>query len=184
MQTVVLRKAFNKKKFKSGASVFKLGCWYLTSLCLFRSGLIPFSTILVNLLRLFGAKIGKDVRIKPCIFIRYPWKLIVGDHCWLADCYIDNLDFVQLGQHVCISQQAMLITGNHDYNSRNFDLLNGSIHLENGVWICARAVVCPGTTIFSHAILCAGAVAQTNLRAYSIYKGNPAICVSKRNIRS
>lgn len=183
MQSVNLKKAFNKTGFNTGASIFKLGCWYLTSLIFFRSGLMPFSIILVSLLRLFGAKIGKDVRIKPSIFIRYPWKLVIGDHCWLADCYLDNLDFVTLGKHVCISQQAMLLTGNHDYNSIDFELCCSTINLEDGTWIGARAIVCPGTTSFSHAVLCAGAVAQTNLDAYFIYQGNPAVSVRKRNIR-
>lgn len=183
MQTVILKKKFNKGDFKAGASVLKIGCWYLISLCFFRSGLMPFSIVLVSLLRLFGAKIGKDVRIKPGIFIRYPWKLLLGNHCWLADCYIDNLDFVSLGDHVCISQQAMLLTGNHDYNSKDFDLRTGPINLKDGVWVCARAIVCPGLTLFSHAVLCSGAVAQKDLRAYAIYQGNPAICVKKRNIK-
>lgn len=183
MQTVTLKKTFHKGDFNSGASLFKISCWYLISVLLFQSGIIPFSTMLVGLLRLFGARIGKDVRIKPGIFIRYPWKLIVGDHCWLADCYIDNLDFVNLGNHVCISQQAMLITGNHDYDSPHFKLCCQPIVVEEGVWVCARAVVCPGTTLFSHAILCAGAVAQTNLHSYSIYQGNPAICIRKRKFK-
>ena len=81
---------------------------------------MPISSVLVFLLRLFGARIGKQVRIKPGIHVKYPWKLIIGDFSWLADCYIENLDLVTIGENCCISQQAMLMTGNHNYNKTSF----------------------------------------------------------------
>jgi putative colanic acid biosynthesis acetyltransferase WcaF len=180
MEHTTLTKNFNKKEFRIGASVAKVYCWYLVSVLCFRSGLIPFSTILVLILRLFGADIGKDVRIKPGIHIRYPWKLRLGDHSWLADCYIENLDLVIIGRHVCISQQAMLMTGNHDYKSRTFDLMTQPIVIEDGVWIGAKSLVAPGVRVASHAVLTAGSTAVRNLDAYVIYQGNPAMRLRPR----
>lgn len=182
MKTVILQKSFNKGDFELKASWFKLISWYLTSLALFRSGLLTSSTVLVGILRLYGARIGKDVRIKPGIFIRYPWKLEVGNNSWLADCYIDNLEPVNIGKHVCISQQAMLMTGNHNYKKQNFELCCKPIRIEDGVWIAARAIVCPGVTLYSHAVLCVGGVAQTNLTSFLIYQGNPAVPIRQRKI--
>ena len=177
-----LQKDFDKKSFKSGASAFKMFCWYFTSIIFFRSGLIPFSSILVAILKLYGAKIGKNVRIKPFIYIYYPWKLTIGDNSWLAECRIENLDEVIIGSNVCISQQAMLLTGNHDYKKVNFDLITKPITLEDGAWIGAKAIVCPGVTVASHAVLTVGSVATKNLDAYGIYQGNPAIRVKYRII--
>ena len=177
-----LHKNFDKKGFDTGASSLKMLCWYFTSVFFFRSGLIPFSSILVLLLRLFGAKIGKDVRIKPSIYVHYPWKLIVGDHSWLAECRIENLAEVNIGKNVCISQEAMLLTGNHDYKKTGFNLITKPIILEDGVWIGARATVCPGITAHSHAVLTVGSIATRNLEAYSIYQGNPATKVKDRDI--
>lgn len=175
-----LKKAFDKKEFKTEASLLKLICWYLTSLLFFRSGLIPSSTILVLILKLFGARIGIDVRIKPHIHIKYPWKLHIGDHSWLADCYIENLDYVIIGNNVCLSQQCMLLTGNHNYKYETFDLITKPIILEDGVWICARAVVCPGVTAGYNSILTVGSVASQNLQADFIYTGVPAVKSKKR----
>nr|WP_068890000.1 WcaF family extracellular polysaccharide biosynthesis acetyltransferase [Pedobacter panaciterrae] len=175
MHVTKLKKGFDKKEFKIGASYLKLICWYFTSLLFFRSGLIPFSNVLVFILRLFGAKIGTDVRIKPHVHIKYPWKLHIGDHSWLADCYIENLDYVIIGNNVCISQQCMLLTGNHNYKLQTFDLITQPVILEDGVWICARAIVCPGVTAKSHSVLTAGSVATKNLQAYFIYTGLPAV---------
>ena len=175
MGHTTLTKNFDKKAFRTGAPAAKVYCWYLIDVICFKSGLIPFSTILVGILRLFGAHIGKDVRIKPGIHIRYPWKLRLGDHSWLADCYIDNLDMVIIGKHVCISQQAMLMTGNHDYKSRTFDLMTKPIIIEDGVWIGAKSLVAPGVRVATHAVLTAGSTAVRNLDAYVIYQGNPAL---------
>ena len=175
-----LSKAFNKGSFDVGASRLKQYAWYVVSQTCFRSGLIPFSTMLVSILRLFGARVGADVRIKPGIYIRYPWKLVLGDHSWLADCYIDNLDFVKIGKHVCVSQQAMLMTGNHDYKSSSFELMTKPITLEDGVWIGARALVAPGVLVGSHAVLTAGSTAVKNLNAYIVYQGNPATALRAR----
>lgn len=139
---------------------------------------------MVFLLRLFGAKIGKQVRIKPGIHIKYPWKLVIGDYSWLADCYIENLDMVNIGTNCCISQQAVLITGNHNYTKVGFDLLTSPILLEEGVWIGASAKVCPGVTLHSHAVLTMGSVASKKLEAFGIYQGNPATKVKDRVISS
>ena len=177
-----LQKAFDKKDFDAGASTFKIVCWYFTSMLFFRSGLVPFSSVLVFLLKSFGAKIGKDVRIKPYIHIYYPWKLTIGDYSWLAECSIENLAQVNIGKNVCISQKAMLLTGNHDYKKSTFDLMTAPITLEDGVWIGASAIVCPGVTAKSHSVLTVGSIATKDLEAYSIYQGNPAVKVRDREI--
>lgn len=180
MQCTSLKKNFDKEDFTIGASALKVYCWYIISTIFFRSGMIPFSSVIVLILRTFGAKIGKDVRIKPGIHIRYPWKLTLGDHSWLADCYIENLDQVIIGSNVCVSQQAMLMTGNHDYKSINFNLITKPIVIEDGVWLGAKSFVSPGVLAKSHAVLTAGSTAVKNLDAYSIYQGNPAVKIRFR----
>ncbi|MBC7915747.1 MAG: colanic acid biosynthesis acetyltransferase WcaF [Pyrinomonadaceae bacterium] len=182
MKETQLKKAFDTKGFDQGASLFKVFLWYYTDTIIFRSGIVPFSVILVAILKMFGAKIGKDVRVKPFVHIKYPWRLTLGDHSWLADCYIENLAPVIIGKNVCVSQEAMLLTGNHNYKKHNFDLITASITLEDGVWIGARAVVGPGVTCHSHSVLTVGSIATKNLNAYSIYQGNPAIKVKDRII--
>ncbi|MBG6236434.1 putative colanic acid biosynthesis acetyltransferase WcaF [Pedobacter sp. CAN_A7] len=182
MKTIQLRKAFPKSGYNPGASALKIHLWYLTSLLLFRSGLLPSSTLLVYILRLYGARIGKDVRIKPFIDIKYPWKLTVGDHSWLGSCMIENLAEVVIGNHVCVSQHAMLLTGNHNYSKSSFDLITAAVVLEDGVWIGAKATVCPGTRAKTHSILTVGSVATRDMDDYMIYQGNPARMKSRRII--
>lgn len=154
----------------------------MIQLIYFNSG-FPFGGIRVFWLRVFGAKVGKGVVIKPHVKIKYPWRLSVGDHCWIGEeVWIDNLENVTLGNHVCLSQGAMLLTGNHNYTKTTFDLMVKPIVLEDGVWIGAQALVAPGVTCKSHSVLSVKSVAVEDLDAYGIYHGNPAVKVKTREI--
>jgi putative colanic acid biosynthesis acetyltransferase WcaF len=157
--------------------------WYFVNVLFFVSHMIPLSGLKVWLLKLFGAKVGRGVVIKPGVNIKYPWKLVIGDHSWIGeDVWIDNLEHVIIGSNVCISQGAMLLCGNHNYKKSSFDLIVKEIHLEEGAWVGAKSTVCPGVTLNSHAILSVGSVANKDLDGYSIYQGNPAIKVREREI--
>lgn len=135
-------------------------------------------------LRCFGAQLGRGVVIKPKVNIKYPWFLTVGDNAWIGEqVWIDNLGKVTIGNNVALSQGAMLLCGNHDYKKESFDLIVGDIVIEEGAWIGAQAVVCPGVTVRSHAILSVGSVATKELDAYGIYQGNPASKIRERVIQ-
>lgn len=164
-------------------SFLRRGIWYLVSLLFFRPSFLPFYGWKRFLLRLFGAAIGKGLIVKPGVQVKYPWLLQTGDHCWIGEkVWIDNLAMVTLGNHVCISQEAYLFCGNHDYTKSTFDLMVKPIVLEDGAWIGARAVVCPGVVCGNHAVLAVGSVATHSMEAWGIYQGNPAVEIKKRNI--
>lgn len=161
--------------------LWKRALWYLINELFIRCRMIPFSGLKVLLLRLFGAKVGNGVVIKPGVSIKYPWKLTIGDHCWIGEgVQIDNLAQVTIGNNVCLSQGAMLQCGNHNYRKSTFDLIIGGITLEEGVWIGAKSVVCPGVTCRSHAVLTVGSVATKDLEAWSVFQGNPAVKIKER----
>ena len=175
--------SFSSNNFDKGAGTLKQLLWYFVNVCFVRASWNPFIGIKVLLLRIFGAKIGKGLVIKNNVIIKFPWKLTIGNHVWLGEnCWIDNLDYVTIGNNVCISQGALLLTGNHDYSKSSFDYRNAPIVLEDGVWIGAKSVVCPGVTVKTHAILTVGSIATKDLDAYMIYQGVPAIVVRKREI--
>lgn len=157
--------------------------WIAINKIFFQNNLFPFYRVKVTLLRIFGAKIGQNCVIKPNVNIKYPWNLQMGNHVWIGEqVWIDNLAKILIGSNVCISQGALLITGNHDYKKIGFNLIVDQIILEEGVWICARSIVGPGVICRKNSILCLGSVANKELSSHSIYQGNPAVKIKDRLI--
>jgi len=162
-------------------STLKRTLWLVINAVFFNNGLALFNGLKIRLLKAFGAKVGIGVVIKPSVSIKYPWFLTIGNHVWIGEkVWIDNLTDVTIGNNVCLSQGVLLLTGNHNYIQPTFDLMVGKIVLEDGVWLGAQSVVCPGVTCKSHAVLSVGSVATKNLEPYSIYQGNPAVKVRER----
>lgn len=175
--------AYNNDWFDEGAGVAKRSLWFLINALFFINPMNPFSGVKVILLKWFGAKIGKGVVVKPGVNIKYPWKLKIGDFSWIGErVWIDNLDKVVIGNHCCLSQEALLLCGNHNYKSQTFDLITKPIVLEDGVWIGARSIVTGGVTCCTHSVLAAGSLASVNLASWSVYRGNPCVKVNDRKI--
>ena len=172
---------YDNKWFRPGGGALKRLLWYFCNVLLLKNGWNPCNGLKVAALRAFGAKVGSGVVIKPCVNIKYPWNLEIGDFTWIGEeVWIDNLVKVRIGSNVCISQGAMLLCGNHNYKRRTFDLMVGEITVEDGAWIGAQCVVCPGVKMASHAVLTVGSVASRDCEAYGIYRGNPAVKVKDR----
>lgn len=183
MQLKKVNNASFKTTISINASKPKQLLWYFINIFFFKNSLNISSGLKVFLLKLFGAKIGVGVVVKPSVNIKYPWKLIVGNNSWIGEAvWIDNLSDVIIGESVTISQGALLLTGSHDHTKETFDFVSFPIVLEDGAWVGAKAVVFGGVTCCTHSILGINSVAETNLQAYTIYKGNPAIPVIKRII--
>lgn len=165
---------FNIGEYRAGSKL-KVLIWYFINYYIFNSSFPWPYGFKSMLLRLFGAKVGRGLVIKTRVRIKNPWRLTIGSHCWIGESvWIDNLEDVTIGNSVSVSQGAMLLTGNHDYTKSDFPYRLGKIVLEDGVWVGARSVVCPGVTCKSHSILTVNSVANKDLEPWSIYAGNPS----------
>ena len=144
--------------------------WHIVSALLFQSALVLPSRGKAALLRAFGARIGTGLVIKPRVTIKYPWFLELGDHVWLGEgAWIDNHTTVAVGSDVCISQGAYLFTGNHDYDHPRFRFFCKPITIEDGAWVGARAVVCPGSVLGRMSVVGVGVVWSGVAEAGGIY---------------
>lgn len=115
-------------------------------------------------LRAFGARVGSRVLIRSRVRIHWPWKLEVGDDCWIGEgSWVLNLEPVTIGRDVCVSQDAFLCTGSHDRRSPTFEFDNGPIVIGDEAWIAARAMVLRGVTVGEGAVVAAGAVAWVDV---------------------
>ena len=175
---------FDPGDYRAGPRL-KVLLWYFVNYYLFDTAFPWPYGFKTWLLRLFGARVGVGLVIKPNVRIKNPWRLTIGDHCWIGESvWIDNLADVAIGSHVSVSQGAMLLTGNHDYTVPSCPYRLGPIRLDDGVWVGAQAVVCPGVECGAHAILTVGSVATKSLAAWGIYAGNPAAFVRARQMQA
>lgn len=132
-------------------------------------------------LRIFGARIGREVHVYPSVRIAIPWNISIGDCSAVGDgAILYSLGSITIGERVTISQYAHLCAGTHDHASPAFPLMKAPITIASETWVCADAFVGPGVTIGPGAIVGARAVAMRDVDAGRIVAGNPAKEIKKR----
>ena len=132
-------------------------------------------------LRLFGAKIGKKVLIRPSVKIVYPWKLKIGDYSWIGDdVSLYTLGEIEIGTHTVISQKCYICTGSHDFTSSTFDIFAKKITIGNQVWLASDVFVAPGVTISDGVVVGARSTVYNDLPEGMVCYGNPAKPIRKR----
>lgn len=135
------------------------------------------------LLRLFGARIGKGVLIRPSARITYPWKLSIGDHSWIGDqAELYTLGQIEIGKHVAISQRSYLCTGSHDFTRPTFDIYAKPIVVQDQVWVASDVFVAPGVTIGFGCVVGARSTVFQDLPPGKICFGSPAVPVKDREM--
>lgn len=173
------------KDYSPGAPAWKQLLWFFIGDAIVQSRLLPISSLKVWVLRSFGASIGQGVRIKPGVQVKFPWRLTIGNHCWIGEnVWIDNLAPIVLEDHICVSQSVYFCTGNHDWTAPTFDLQVAPITVRSGSWLAARSTIAPGVEIGEGAVLSLGSVAVKSLAPWTIYAGNPAVAIKPRVIKS
>ena len=134
-----------------------------------------------GVLRVFGAEIGRDVRIHPTARIALPWNLRIGDEATVGDqAILYALGSITIGCQVTISQNAHLCAGTHDYCRSDMPLLKTPITIAEGAWVCADAYVGPGVTVGAFSIVGARAVVLKSIPDGVIVGGNPARILRNR----
>jgi putative colanic acid biosynthesis acetyltransferase WcaF len=133
------------------------------------------------LLRLFGAKIGCSVILRPSVKVTYPWKLEIGDYSWVGDDVdLYTLGPIKIGRNVVVSQRSYLCTGSHDYTSEAFDIYQKSIVIEDEAWVASDVFIHPGVNIGKGAVIGARSTVMHDMPAEMISIGFPAKPVRHR----
>jgi putative colanic acid biosynthesis acetyltransferase WcaF len=165
----------------------KLGraLWNVVWLLLYRPTPRPLHRWRCFLLRLFGAKLGARVHAYPSARIWAPWNLEMGDHACISeavDCYC--VDTIRIGAHSTVSQYSFLCSASHDYSKRSMPLVTAPICIGERVWITADVFVAPGVSIGDGTVVLARSSVFTDLPAWSVARGNPAVVTGSRNVET
>jgi len=168
-----------------GRSRWVEGLWYFTKLFFFLTAFPWPSLLKVAFLRGFGARIGEGVYLRPRINVHFPWKLEVGDHCWIGEqCEIHNFERLVIESHVAIAHQVFLTTGSHDFTDPSMPYKHRPSRIGRGSWICSCVFVGPGVTVGEHCVVLPGSVVTRDIPEWSVAGGNPAVRIKPRVLRT
>lgn len=120
--------------------------------------------------RIYGENLilGKDISLNPGVIIQTSGGVEIGDRCTIS-------------RGVTILT-ASLDTSDYLENSKQIfrDHTEKKVVIEEGVWLAANAIVCPGVTIAKESIVAAGSVVCKDLAEPGcLYAGNPAKMIKK-----
>jgi len=158
--------------------------WMLIGKPLFRLSFHNWHRFRAALLRLFGAKLGRGVSIRPTANIEVPWMIDIADDATIGDhAILYSLGRIRIGKRSIISQYAHLCAGTHDYTDHTFRLIRAPVTIGDDVWIGADAFVGPGVSVGSLTVLGARSSTYKDLGEKQVYVGNPAKRVKERVMR-
>jgi len=175
---------FANSVFKRGVPKWFELLWILVRSAFFMHSIPIPSRLKAMLLRCFGAKVGQGVVIRSRVNISMPWRLAIGDHCWIGDdVTMLSLAPIKIGSHCCISQRAFLCTGSHDFDKPTFDLIVKPIVIEESCWLGAQSFIGPGVTMAMGSRCLAGAVVVKDTASKTTVGGVPAKVINPQAAR-
>lgn len=135
------------------------------------------------LLRLFGARVGRQAHVYPSARVYLPWNLTLGAEASIGEwALVYNLGPVEIGAQATVSHRAHLCAGTHDYRDPALPLLRLPIVIGSQAWICADAFIGPNVRVGEGAIIGAAAVVVRDVPPWRIVAGNPARVIKTREL--
>jgi putative colanic acid biosynthesis acetyltransferase WcaF len=164
-----------------GRNAFVVQLWWLVQSLFFKNSPQFLYGFRRFLLRLFGAKIGKNVIIRPTVRITYPWKVVIGDFSWIGDdVVLYSLGEIEIGENVVISQKSYLCAASHDYLKQDFPIFEKKISIEDQCWLATDVFIAPGITIGKGTVVGSRSSVYKDLPANKVCVGNPAKIIRER----
>jgi acetyltransferase-like isoleucine patch superfamily enzyme len=141
-------------------------------------------------LKLALKKLGSNVLIDYGCYIRYPWRVSIGNNVSLnrgctiyASMQVADAEII-LGNNIALGPNVTLFGAGHDASALSLPDTAGSIVIKDYVWIGGNSTVLQGVTIGEGAIVAAGSVVTQDVESYSVVAGIPAKKIKKRVLHS
>lgn len=134
---------------------------------------VPLLPLRLAVLRLWGARIGRGVKVLRGSTVFAIDRLVVEDHVNVGfRCVLDARGGLAIGHHTVVASDTHFVTGRHDLAS--FDGIFEPITVGDHAWLGTRATVLGGVTIGRGAVVQACALVRTDVPAMAIVGGVPA----------
>ncbi|MGB3619699.1 MAG: putative colanic acid biosynthesis acetyltransferase [Catalinimonas sp.] len=164
-----------------GRPAWQVQLWWVVQAVLFR----PSPQFLYGwrrwLLKLFGARVGRGVLLRPTCRVTYPWKVTIEDHAWIGDdVVLYSLGPIHVGRHAVVSQRSYLCTGSHDHQDPTFAIYQQPVTIEAECWLATDVYVGPGVTVGRGTVVGARSSVFRDLPPGKICIGSPARVIKDR----
>lgn len=126
------------------------------------------------LLRIFGAKIGKNVRIHQSVKVVIPWHLTIGDNvCVHERAILYALGKITIGEGTEIGPLAHICAGTHDFTDPAFTLLPHPIVIGKECKVGVASFIAPNIVIADKTVLMPRCAVYSSTEPGACYQGNP-----------
>lgn len=165
-----------------GRSAFYVQFWWIVQSSLFRLSPQFAYRYRAMLLRLFGAKVGSNTIIRPSVTITYPWKITLGDNCWIGDdAVLYSLGNITIGKNAVVSQKSYLCAADHDYRKIDFEIRSRSINIGPESWIATDVFVGPGVNVGARSVVGARSSVFRDIPDDVVAAGTPCRILGRRS---
>jgi len=164
-----------------GRSAWYVQLWWLVQSLLFKTSPQFMFGWRRFLLKAFGAKIGRGVKLRPSMHTQFPWKVSIGDYSWIGDeVVLYSLGEIEIGANVVISQRSYICAASHDYKVESFPIYAQKVTIEDECWLATDVYVAPNVTIGRGTVVGARSSVFQDLSAGIVALGSPAKKVKDR----
>ena len=142
---------------------------------------IPSHNLRTGVLRLFGAKVGRQ-----CTFMRGTTvfgieSLDVGDEVVIGfRCVLHARGGLTIGSNVILSSDVHFIPGHHDINSADFQGYVFPVVIEPYAWVTSRSTIMAPAHIGRGAVVSACSLVRGDVEAMTVVAGTPAKVIGQR----
>ncbi len=141
------------------------------------------------ILKSISNSIGDNVALFQGVYLLNPENISIGNNVSIQPMtYIEcgnESGGITIGSNVSIAHGVTIMATTHCYNDRKIcikdqGVLAEPVHIEDNVWIGAKAVVLSGVTVRQGCVIGAGAVVTKSTDLNGVYVGVPAYNIKER----
>ena len=182
----MLKKKYQKlKKYKytliRERSIYFIQIYRIIDLLLIKTSPNFMYSWRVFIYKLFGAKIGKGVRINSSAKLLYPWNIEIGNYCWIGNnVELYSVSKIIIGDNVAFAHNIFVATAAHNVELTSFPTISDQVIFKDEVWISGNVFINMGVVINKGVVVGSGSIVTKDLPMGYICFGNPAKPIKKR----
>ena len=149
-----------------------------------------FNRVRTRLYRAFGIKIGARSMVMGSMELAGGGDVIgnfsIGEDCQITSpLYLDLNERIVIGDRVAVGHHVQIITTSHEtqHEGKRCGVAKlGSVHLEDGCWVAAGAMILPGVTVGKGSVVAAGSVVTKDVPPNTLVGGVPAKVIKQLEV--